>query len=619
MVPDVHLGRIPFRYSWEVPIVINKIIDYEMNTDDSWFKTALLCGGDGFPTERYPGVATPGIYEGEIVCDAIASLLTQKDVVSTKAYCSEEGDVFVQSKDDVTPEMSKGYGFVHMTGHASPFSLGSYYPNVLPIVSFYNWFNLRKYENDGKLPLFIAEGCHNSQIDVTTQQLIDIILGDHRYPVSRSEWIPHDASSQLLIQPEGGAIAVIGNTALGLGGINNWCTKFVGGWIMIRFFQAYAEQDKEYIGTVWSTGVTDYVNEFDMDNDMGDRKTAEERILLGDPSVKLGGLGGFASEEPEENNAEPVESTVASIPTWQTGDSWTYRLDNVDIAISELEERSVDIKLSAGDIKVEIVDSTADEYIADISSTDIDISLEMDFDLMVEDMEPIAIPPVSFKNIDLNGQMFFDKDTLGITKVEVTLGLELMENLEGLPLPFELPAILQQLTFITIPAEIDLTIELDTPLELFMQFPLEDGDHWGFEENVFTVSIDGRVESIWLRILSFINKFIPIIPEQFAQFLPVVDISEILDNFGIPSEFEIDFPINLDHYKSTNFFQVNGNENVNTKGGTFNCKKISILDDNANFYYCENAKNVVKLSAQLSDYIPILEDINLELVETNTI
>jgi hypothetical protein len=522
-------------------------------------------------------------------------------------------------KYTLLPEWNNGYGFVYMGGHASPFSLGSYYRDVLPHIDFYNWFMLPKYENVGKLPFFIASGCHNAQFSITTQQLIDLILGDLKYPFSRSEWLPHDASSQLVLQPGAGAIASIGNTNLGSGWVNAYITHSLTGWIMPRFFHAYAKQGQEYTGTVWSTAVADYVTTWPVDSDMTERKTAEGVALLGDPSIKLGGLGGFATEEPEENNAEPVESTVASIPTWQIGDSWTYRIDNIDFVISELEERSVDIKLSAGDIKVEIVDSTADEYVADISSDDIDISLEMDFDLMVEEMDPIAIPPVSLQNVGLTGQMFFDKDTLGITKVEIKLGLELMENLEGLPIPFELPPILEKLTFVTLPLELDLTIEFESPFEFFMQFPLEDGTYWGFEENVFTVSIDGGIDSIWLRILHFINKFIPIIPEQFAQFLPNIDISEIIESFGIPSEFEIDFPVNLDHYKSTNFFQVNGNENVYTKGGTFNCKKISILEDNANFYYCEDTKNVVKLCAQISHYIPIFEDINLELVETNTI
>ena len=608
-IPDVNLGRIPIRYSWEADIAVDKIIDYESNADDSWFKTALLAGGDGFPTERYPGAATPGIYEGEIVCDIIAGLLEQKDFDITKAYCSEAGDVFVQSLFDIIPEMTKGYGMVFMTGHASPFSMGSYYPNVLPLIEFLNYFNLRKFDNEGKLPYLITEGCHNAQFRVSTQTLIDTLLTDYTYPISRSEWIPHDFSSQVVIQPGGGAIAAIGNTALGWGGLNEGCTEFVGGRIMILFYEAYAVHDQEHIGTVWAVGCTEYILESNM-RDSGDRKTVEERVLLGDPSIKLGGTGKFASgDSDEETNEETTQNgVIVQAPNWQTGDKWTYRLDNLDLAISELEERSVDIKLSAGDITVEISEVTGNEYIADISSDNIDVSFEMDFDFMVEDMDPVQIPAMSFQDINLNGKMYFDKETLGINKVELSLGLELMDNLDSIPI--ELPAIIESLTFITIPVVVDLTIEFDEPFKFFYQFPLEDGKTWGFEPNVITVSIGGTVDSIWLRILNFINKIIPIIPEQFAQFLPVVDIAEVLESFGIPSEIEIPFPLGMDHYKSTYFFKVNGDKNV----GSYSCKDISILDDNAHFYYSPDAKNMVKMVAHLSDYIPILEDINLELV-----
>jgi hypothetical protein len=70
----------------------------------------------------------------------------------------------------------------------------------------------------------------------------------------------------------------------------------------------------------------------------------------------------------------------------------------------------------------------------------------------------------------------------------------------------------------------------------------------------------------------------------------------------------------MDHYKSTYFFRVNGDTTVNTKAGNFNCKDISILDENAHFYYCQDSKNIVKAVAHVSDYIPIIDDINLELV-----
>jgi hypothetical protein len=413
LVPDVHLGRLPIRYSWEVPVVVDKIINYENNADDSWFKKAVLVGGDGFPTERYPGQADPGIYEGEIVCDVIADLLIQKDFEITKAYCSGEGDVMVTGIDDVTTEMRKGAGFVHMTGHSDPFLLGSYYPNVLPLIPFYNAFNIRKYDNAGKLPFMINEGCHNAQFDVTTQQLIEMLFGGLEYPIYRNEWLPHDTNSWLVLKEGGGAIAIIGNTALGLGGINNWCTEFVGGWLNIRFVQAYVVQDKEYIGTVWSTGITDYINEFPCDNDMGNRKTAEERALLGDPSIKLGGYGGsMASGSGDSNgddNRKTNENSVSvDVPTWEKGDSWTYHLDNIDFSFSEVEGRSIDFELNAGDIKLEVVDVTADKYVADISSDDIDVSFGISFDFLLEDKEPIELPYMSFQNIKLNGQMLFE-------------------------------------------------------------------------------------------------------------------------------------------------------------------------------------------------------------------
>jgi len=44
--PDVTVGRIPFRKESEIDIVVNKIIEYENNADDSWFKKAIMIAGD---------------------------------------------------------------------------------------------------------------------------------------------------------------------------------------------------------------------------------------------------------------------------------------------------------------------------------------------------------------------------------------------------------------------------------------------------------------------------------------------------------------------------------------------------------------------------------------------
>jgi hypothetical protein len=47
--------------------------------------------------------------------------------------------------------------------------------------------------------------------------------------------------------------------------------------------------DEEYCGAAYSNAITDYVNEFDINIDAEDRQMVEQLILLGDPSLFMGG------------------------------------------------------------------------------------------------------------------------------------------------------------------------------------------------------------------------------------------------------------------------------------------------------------------------------------------
>jgi hypothetical protein len=623
--PDVYLGRIPFRYTWEVPVAVNKIIDYENNADDSWYKKAVLCGGDGFPTERYPGQAIPDVKEGEIVCDAFADLLSNKGFESTKCYLSHEGDVYVEEARDVYDVInSQGAGWVHMTGHASPFILGSYHPNVFPLIAFYTGLNVKNFQNEGKLPFMINEGCHNAEFDVTTQELITgFLTNDPNVWVtfSREEWIHHDASSWFLLHKGGGAIGVIGNTALGLGGLNYGCTEFVGGWIMLKFAEAYGLGGEEYTGSVWTYGINGYINTFDVMGDTGDRKTIEERVLLGDPSVKLGGYKSTLSDEEQETTNEPEYGPVSvNAPTWNVGDSWTYSLDNIDLNLNPDPEvgRSIELKLSMGDIVMEVTDETSTSYVSSITSDDVDVTFGGMFDFHVAGQDNIAIPTITLDNAQIDGVLVVDKDNLGIEKIELRIIVDIVENLDNLKdvIGINLPGFINIISpFISIPANIDLTVQFDKPYDL-LQFPLENKDYWSLYANTVTVSIGGSVESVWLRILDVINNFIPIIPEQFAQYLPNVDIGEVLNDLGIDTTYTLDLPdIDLNTSFKTKTFEVLGSENVNVPAGTFNAAKISVLEDNLFLYYSESEQNVVKVIGFLSDYIPIVDDISIELKE----
>lgn len=626
--PDVHVGRLPMRYEWEADIAVNKIINYENNADDSWFKTAVLAGGDGFPPERYGGVADPDAWEGEIVCDVFAGLLANRGVESTKCYCSDEGDVKVTGSEDVYNEVSKGCGFVHLTGHSSPFSLGSYTPGtgIIPpvIVAFYTGLNARQFDCEGKLPFMINEGCHNAQFDVTGQDLIDYMLGEFpEFRFGRYEWLPHDVSSWFVLQEGGGAIGVIGNTGLGWGGLNYHCTEAVGGWIMLRFAEAWGVDGENYTGSVLTTGINGYINNFDVLINDNDRKTIEERVLLGDPSLKLGGYGGSLSESEEAKEAKENYGQVSvSTPTWSVGDSWTYALDNIDINLSLTEERGITLKLLSGDIILTVTDVTSDTYVTSLTIDNTNVTIGGMFDFHIEDMEDIEIPTVSLDNVEINGELILDKEGLGIKEVELGLIIDLVENLDNIEdiLGMEFPKFIDILKpYISIPANIDINIEFDNAFEI-LQFPLENENIWGFPANTITVTIDGSIESIWLRILNFVNKFVPIIPEEFAQYLPDIDISEILNDYGIDTEYQIDMPevpANLLPYHSdtTPLFEVMGSENINVEAGQFNAVKISIIDDNGGMYYSESEGNIIKIIGYISDYIPIIDDINLELKE----
>ena len=628
--PDVHLGRLPFRYEWEASVAVDKIINYENTADDSWFKKAVLAGGDGFPPERYGPIADPDLWEGEIVCDVWADLLELRGVESTKAYCSDQGDIQVRKAEDVYNLVNDGgAGFCHYTGHANPFSLGSYEPGTgitdpePPLTDFYRFLNLIQYDNEYELPFFVCEGCHNAQFDVTGQDLIDYVVGaSPEFLFLRFEWIPHDSSSWLILQEGGGGIGLIGNTALGLGGLNDGITEFVGGWIMIRFCEAWAVEEIDYTGAIWTYGINGYIDNFDVGKDTGDRKTIEERVLLGDPSVRLGGYKSSLSEEDTHESEVTYGPVQASVPTWSVGDSWTYALDNIDIDLTAIEGRAVTLQLSAGDIVLEVIDETSSSYVTSLKSDNIDVTFGASIDFYAPGVDNIEIPTIHLDNIQIDAEMTIDKENLGIKEVDLGLIFEIMENLDNIEdiLGMEFPAIVDTLAqYISIPANIDLNIEFDNAFEL-LQFPMEQETIWGIEENTLTLTIDGSVESVWLRILDLVNKIFPILPAEIAQYLPTIDISDVLEDFGIASTYEVDIPklgpgLFPYHTDTTPLFEVLGTQSVNVQAGQYNAAKVSVLELNGEVFYAENARNIVKITGHLGDYVPIITDINLELKE----
>jgi len=281
LYPDVYVGRLACRNKFEVKIMVDKIINYESKkADPSWFNKIILVAGDTFPNDY----ETTKYYEGEIETWHGYQYVSDK-FEAVKLYTSE--GTFT-GPDDVINTISQGSGFLYFAGHGSPTAWASHAPGSHEWVNGLMVYDMPKLSNGEKLPVCIVGGCHNSEFNVST---FDWLKNEWTYgptPECWSWWLTRDL--------RGGSIATIGNTGLGYGLIGDSndndipdCIEGLGGWIESHFFQVYGEQGKEILGETWGQTVTDYVNTFPCNKDQIDRKTVEEWVLLGDPTLKIGG------------------------------------------------------------------------------------------------------------------------------------------------------------------------------------------------------------------------------------------------------------------------------------------------------------------------------------------
>jgi hypothetical protein len=206
-----------------------------------------------------------------------------------------------EGPEDVIRAINGGAGLIHFAGHGNPSSWGNHPPDDEDHV-FIVGLKLRdmlRLRNGDKLPVVVVGGCHNAQFNVTLRNMITGIkqygikgyFFEDPYRFYYMEWVPRDWSSMLLLKRGGGSIASIGNAGLGYGYRDSYALYGLGGWLNPRFFDAYANQSKTILGETHGQAITDYINIIgNVNADQIDRKTIDGWVLLGDPSLRLGGL-----------------------------------------------------------------------------------------------------------------------------------------------------------------------------------------------------------------------------------------------------------------------------------------------------------------------------------------
>ncbi|UCF50478.1 MAG: hypothetical protein JSU91_03070 [Thermoplasmatales archaeon] len=277
LYPDVNVGRLPCRFKFELNIMVKKIISYE-NSQIS--KKIVLAGGDNFDDIPYGG---NNELEGELVCNKTLEYLP--DFEEKKVYGSET---------DITPRnirkaLGTGGIFMHLHGHGNPLKWSSHKP-----LNFDEWeeglFMLDvPFFFNKEYPIVVIGGCHTSMFNIS------MTIFSWGGPSFRglSDW--------LLVKFRGGAIATLGYTCFPVAspgengdldgdGINEPdCVESGYGYMQLRLFYAYGEKDQQYLGDCWNFAVSNYTDHFKHPYAQWHIHTIHGFVLLGDPSLKIGG------------------------------------------------------------------------------------------------------------------------------------------------------------------------------------------------------------------------------------------------------------------------------------------------------------------------------------------
>jgi hypothetical protein len=238
-----------------------------------------------------------------------------------RMFISTSNGKFV-GMNSVMDTVNMGSGFWVFSGHGSPGVLANHLPgipgnrqnsgvtglivtNVNSTFPYYTrpFLPLNTLENTDRLPVAVVSlGCHDAMFNVSlVTSLFDYYL--HLSMHTYGHPIPECLCWYLVKVPRTGAIASIGYSGYGWGHLGEWHTiAGLDGWISTEFFRQYGTDNQVILGGAHGQALTEYINHFmeyrgpdgtDDGWDIGDQMTVEGWVLLGDPSLQIGGIPAY--------------------------------------------------------------------------------------------------------------------------------------------------------------------------------------------------------------------------------------------------------------------------------------------------------------------------------------
>ena len=278
LYPDVFVGRLACRNRVEVKTMVNKIINYETSTfGEEWFNKIVVVAGDTYPEINGNEGEENTIHVLENMSGFEQIILWTSDGTFTGVR-------------DILRAVNKGCGFLYFDGHANPFHWSTHPPGDRNTwIEGLSILSMSRLTNGKKLPICVVGGCHNLQFDVHLGKL-------REDPWYYFTWIPECWGWKLTRKIGGGSIATIGCSGLGMTKEDKESFSGAGDFLEPTFFYEYGVNGTDILGEVWGKTITDYLNKYPIDwgtpaawDYAIDAKTVQQWVLLGDPSLKIGG------------------------------------------------------------------------------------------------------------------------------------------------------------------------------------------------------------------------------------------------------------------------------------------------------------------------------------------
>ena len=281
LTPDVAIGRLPCRTTTEVDIMVDKIITYETEANgSSWSNRMVAIGGDTLPA--YEG------YEGEATCDIATSYMTGCTI--QKLYTSTGN---LTGPADIINAVNQGCGFVMTRGKGGTDRIRMGLPEGSELIAFRNK-DISRLTNKNQYPIIVLGECIHGKFDVNIRNLVKVLLNKSGY--TRYDCIYECIAWRLVREKDAGAIATLTNTNICYGapgdadenGIPDDAEMY-GGFLAVELFRLYGQEGIHTLGILHQQALTNYVNQFPVNTNKYHSKSVQEFILLGDPSLQIGG------------------------------------------------------------------------------------------------------------------------------------------------------------------------------------------------------------------------------------------------------------------------------------------------------------------------------------------